>query len=133
MRPKLKEDVREWRKFLLVMVTAGLLLAAWMAYRRRLSAVPFGTVLGLLALVLGAGLSQPRWIRPVYRLVMTASFYVGQVVGRILLALVFLLVVTPLALIRRLMGYDGLRLRRRGQDQSYWREATPPGPLDREF
>jgi uncharacterized membrane protein YgdD (TMEM256/DUF423 family) len=35
----------------------------------------------------------------------------GSVVSRILLSLIFFLVVTPMGLIRKVMGYDSLQLR----------------------
>jgi hypothetical protein len=66
---------------------------------------------GLLALTL------PRaWMR--------VGHAVGRVVTAVLLALVFVLVVCPLALVMRLVGRDALRLR--GRSESYWEPKAPP-------
>jgi hypothetical protein len=64
---------------------------------------------------------------------MTASFHVGQVTGKVLLTVFFLLVVTPLGLLLRITGKDLLGLKRNLEDASYWRDSRPPGPLDRQF
>ena len=64
---------------------------------------------------------------------MTASWHVGQVMGRLLLTVLFLLLVTPLGLLLRLLGKDLLELKRRPDAASYWHVAKKPGPLDRMF
>ena len=76
---------------------------------------------------------RPRWFRPIYRAVMTASFYVGQVMGRVLLAIFFVVALTPLALVLRLFGKDLLRLKRDTKAQSYWRPAKVSQDFDQQF
>ena len=133
MKLKLKEDPREWRKFALAAgVFAGGVL--WLASRRHL--VMTGSLriaAGCLILALLAGLAWPRLIRPLYRCAMTGSFYVGQVMGRVLLAVVFLFVLTPLALLLRVAGKDLLRLRRDPRAETYWRTAKWSDDFDRQF
>jgi hypothetical protein len=133
MKPKLKEDPREWSKF----VTAGTLFlsaGAWLLWRRRaLPLFQFEAVLSVLAVVLLMGWVRPRWFRGIYRVVMTGSFYVGQVVGRVLLALIFLGVLAPLGLILRITGKDLLRLRRNTSAASYWQAAKVSEEFDRQF
>ena len=51
--------------------------------------------------------------------------------GRGLLLLFFIAVITPLGLVLRLAGRDGLQLKRRRQAKTYWREAKDCGPLNR--
>ena len=48
--------------------------------------------MAVLIFVLGLCWRRPRWFRLVYRVAMTASFYLGQFMGRIMLALFFLAV-----------------------------------------
>ena len=50
------------------------------------------------------------------------------IVSPIVMALLFYLTVTPLALLMRVPGKDPLRLRRDPNAASYWIERTPPGP-----
>lgn len=133
MQPKLKENPREWLKFTAVMAAAAVALAA-LLWRRHVFAAPvFTAVASVMALAVLACALRPGWFRGFYRAGMTASFHVGQVMGRILLSVVFLLVVTPLGLLLRLAGKDLLQLRRDPKADTYWRKAKPAGPLERQF
>jgi hypothetical protein len=80
----------------------------------------FGAIVFLLSGALLLCWLRPRLFRPVYRGVMTASFYVGQGMGRVLLAIFFVTVLSPLALMR-LLGKDLLRLKRDAKAETYWR------------
>lgn len=133
MKLKLKEEPREWLKFTGVMALAGALVAFALLRRRVISREAF--VATLIALVVGLAICavHPRWFRGFYRVGMTASWHVGQVMGRVLLTVFFLLLVTPLGLLLRLLGKDLLELKRRPDAASYWRVAKKPGPLDRMF
>jgi hypothetical protein len=61
---------------------------------------------------------------------MGVGFVIGSVVGRLLLALCYYGVLTPIALLMRLRGRDALRLRRR-ECESYWVDLPPPPPPER--
>jgi hypothetical protein len=133
MRPRLKEDPREWRKFTGASLAALWILTGLLWHRdalplRSLQAVAI--LSGFIALVAGF---RPRALRVFYRLAMTLGFHLGQGIGRLLLALIFLLVVAPLGLALRLSGRDLLHLRRGPKDSSYWQPARSISPLDRQF
>ena len=82
-----------------------------------------GAVLGLPAMTgTFAGL-------PGYWLWMTAAFVMGNIIGRILLGLVFYLVITPIGLVRR-QSNDRLCLKKTAQD-SYWHEMDVPNDPER--
>jgi hypothetical protein len=133
MQPKLKEDPREWRKFVLVGATV-FTLASGLAWKRgRLSDAPFVVILVTLVTVVVAACAKPRWFRSSYRTAMTASFHVGQVMGRILLGILFLCFITPFALVLRLFGKDLLKLKRNPGSKTYWHPAKASGELDRQF
>ena len=77
-----------------------------------------GVVVGLV------GVIRPEAIRWVYSGWMVAVFPIGWTISRIILAALFYLVFTPVALVFRLIGRDALRLR--PQDaSSQW--APKPG------
>ncbi len=133
MQPKLKENPREWLKFTVVLAAMGIALAALLWRRHLLGAAGFTTITTMLVLAVLICVVRPRLFRGFYRGGMTASFHVGQVMGRVLLSMVFLLVVTPLGLLLRLTGKDLLQLRRDPNVATYWRKAKPGGPLDRQF
>jgi hypothetical protein len=65
------------------------------------------------------GLARPAAVRWIYTGWMMAAFPIGWVVSRLMLAVMFYGVVTPVAWVFRLMRRDGLHLRR-GQVGSYW-------------
>lgn len=133
MKLRLKEEPKEWLKFTAALAVVAGAIVAMSRYRGWIPGPVAAALLGALAVLLACGLARPRLVRPLYRAGMTVSFCVGQVVGRILLALIFISVLTPMGLALRLFGKDLLRLRRRPGSASYWRAARPGGPLDRQF
>jgi hypothetical protein len=132
MRLKLKENPREWRKFALVW-TIAFALATFLFHRRgMLSAKSAALVAPIIAAFFICGMALPRSMRIPYRGVMTISFYVGQFMGRILLTIFFLLLLTPLALLLRLLGKDLLRLKKTPAE-TFWQKAPDPASHDRMF
>ena len=92
-------------------------LAAWSAYRDRVSA---GWVLASLGVALiAAGLFVPPAARAFHLVWMRLAHALGWINSRILLALIFYLVITPVGLVQRLAGRDALRRRGPG-GTSYW-------------
>ena len=130
---RLKENPREWQKFVAVMgVVAN--LVAWLPWWRGqlpLAVPVVVTALALLALV--AALFQPQWFRGFYRGGMKVSFQIGQVIGKVMLTIFFFAVVTPMGLLLRLLGKDLLQLKRRTDDKTWWRPAKNNREFDRMF
>ena len=52
----------------------------------------------------------------------------NRIVSPVVLALLFYLAVTPMALLMRLFGKDPMRLRPLEKGESYWIKREPPGP-----
>src|SRR5690349_7418224 len=120
---RLKENPREWQKFVAVMGVAANLIA-WLAWWRGKIPLPIPvTVASLAVAVLFAALIQPRWFRGFYRGGMTVSFHIGQVIGKVMLTVFFFVVVMPLGLLLRLFGKDLLNMRRNPAEKSWWRPA----------
>ena len=126
MQPKLKENPREWLKFTAVMALFFSVLS-FMLFRR---AFPY--VMGTAAFALIVCAIRPRLFRGFYRGGMTASFHIGQMMGRVLLTVFLVIVVTPLGLLLRLAGKDLLQLKR-PRATSYWRTAKTANQFDRMF
>jgi hypothetical protein len=133
MRLRLKEDPNEWMKFTLVAALFGGLISTWLWSRHTIPSVLFQFILAALAITLALCLIRPRWFRPFYRGGMTVGFHIGQVVGRVLLALCFLLVLIPIALLLRVQRRDLLELRRNPNATTYWKPARQNEHLDRAF
>jgi len=75
----------------------------------------------VVAAVVGVtGLVCPRAVRGIYVVWMVAAFPIGWLVSHLLLAAVFFLVITPIGLILRLIGYDPLQRRFDRAAKTYW-------------
>jgi hypothetical protein len=93
-------------------------LAVWRTWHGHLDSRT--ETIAVLAVVIGGlGLVRPAAVRLVYTGWMVAAFPIGWIVSRLMLAVMFYGVFTPVAWVFRLMGRDGLRLRRR-HVESYW-------------
>ena len=130
---RLKDDPREWLKFAAAACCALAALALLLAYRHRISRTTL--IVALLALFAGFACAalQPHRLRLPYRFGMTVGYLIGRVVGRMLLFLLFLLAVTPLGLLLRLLGKDLLERRKSPGATSYWHSPKPSNRLDTQF
>lgn len=128
--PKVK-TVRELRKFAAIMtVIPGLFAAlAWYRHRELVCAI----VGGIAFFFLIAGIIAPRALAPVERGWLWIGEAIGKVVTPIILVLAYLLVITPMGVLVRLMGKDLLEVRIDRSRQSYWKEVEKDGPGTRPF
>jgi glucan phosphoethanolaminetransferase (alkaline phosphatase superfamily) len=110
--------MRREREFGLIVGGVLLILSTWWVYRGKFPtftkySLAIGAVLVLLGLVLPRLLVWPNkaW--------MALAEVLAFISTRIILALVFFGIVTPIGFIKRLMGWDPLH-RRAGSSDSYW-------------
>lgn len=111
------------RKTALVVAFVLFLIALWNIYKGRVTlAAVFAGVSGVLVVI---GLFVPLAARGFHRFWMGIAGVLGYVNSRILLSLLYYGLLTPVGLVRRLMGRDPMR-RRGPAEQSYWvkREYT---------
>jgi hypothetical protein len=110
-------DKKEWRKFA---AGLGLILAAvgGVQFLKGHSVYPYLLAAGGLTAL--AGVLLPICIKPVFIL----FSYLGAVMGwfstRLILAVIFFLLLTPIALIMRLAGKKFLTMGRDGNLKTYW-------------
>lgn len=114
-----RRSFRAEREFGLVVGGVFVLLAGWWLYRGKFTSaahviLPLGSLLVLLGLVWPRALVLPNrgW--------MLLAEGLSFVTTRIILAVVFFLVVTPIGLVKRLSGWDPLS-RRSARSSSYWK------------
>ena len=74
---------------------------------------------GLLAIM---GFAAPMTLNPVYRVWMRFGLFMGSIISRVILGLVFFLVVTPIGLMMRATGKDPMH-RRLDPEATSYREA----------
>jgi hypothetical protein len=88
-----------------------------------------GVVVGLIAL------TGSRIALPLYWAWLSIAFVLGNISSRVIAALIFFLVVTPLGMLGRLLGRDRLQLKK-PEGESYWRAistAGSPEQYERQF
>lgn len=92
-----------------------------------------GEALRIWELVLGGvflslALLAPSMLARLNRLWIRFGLLLGKMVSPIAMGVLFLLVITPIGWILRLMGKDPLRLKFDPAAASYWIPRNPPGP-----
>jgi hypothetical protein len=75
-----------------------------------------------------AALIRPTLLAPLNRLWLRLGLVLHRIVNPVVMGLIFFLMITPMAVIMRLLGRDHLRLKWEPEAQSYWIERDPPGP-----
>ncbi len=133
MKLNLKDEPKEWRKSALLAASGLAVLSSVLRWRHVLTHTVWLAVLAVCGLVAICALLQPRWFGGYHRLSMRVGFAVSQFVGRVVLALFFLFILTPAGLLLRLGGKDPLQLKRPRDAATCWRPAKDSSPLDRLF
>jgi hypothetical protein len=77
------------------------------------------------AVLLLLGLIAPAWLAVPHRLWLRLGAAMAKIVNPVILALLFLLVITPLALAMRLLGKRPLRLKPAPAAATYWIAREP--------
>ncbi|MES1981454.1 MAG: SxtJ family membrane protein [Pseudomonadota bacterium] len=124
--PKLPASYRSERQFGLLLAAAAIVPVLWPFFAVRSSSWLWGG-LSLTLLTLSWGL--PQLLTPVARLWLRLGRLLGYINNRILLALIFFAVVTPVALYFRLIGRDVLKLKS-VQSSSYWLRRDKEWPAE---
>jgi len=122
---------REMRKWAVLLAVAMALVGAlfyfldWGIFRGGEGLAKFLWAFGTVALV--TGLTGSKIGLPAYWAWMGFVYAMSWIIGHVCLALVYLCVVTPLALIGRLIGRDRLQLRSAART-TYWHNIDPARP-----
>ena len=118
-------DATELRKFGVAMIVGfGLIGGAFYLYGNQEVAKGcfiFGAIAGAL------GLTGTRAALPVYLPWMAIAFVMGNIMSRVLLALIFYTLITLIGTIRRILGVDKLQLKR-PSGNSYWKKTEALSP-----
>jgi hypothetical protein len=84
-----------------------------------------GFALVAVAVVVGAiGLLRPQTIRWIFVACTIAAFPLGWVVSQVMLLVLFVMVVTPVAVLFKITGRDRLWRRRTPERPTYWKPKT---------
>ena len=131
---QLKTGVRELRKFGLVVGGVFVVLGVLFLLRHK-AHWPFFLWPGVALTAFGSVF--PRTLKYIYIGWMSLAFALGFVVSHAILTLFFLLVMTPIGLVARLLGKDFLSLKLDRGTASYWiareRKAKSSADYERQF
>ena len=133
MRLHFKEDPREWRKVTLLGLIGPTVIVGILRWRGIVSTTFLAAALALIALVALCAGVRPRWFLGHYRFTTRLGFYTFQILGKVVLAALFFLILTPFGWILRLFGKDFLQLKSPRERQTFWQPARKDGSLDRMF
>lgn len=133
MKLKFKEEPKEWRKSALLTLGGVALMSTLLRWRHVIGQTAWLSALGIAAMLAVCACLNPRWFRGYYRLSLRLGFFLGQCLGRVVLTLFFLFIITPVGWLLRLAGKDPLQLKRQNDAQTYWQEARECSPLNRLF
>lgn len=133
MKLKLSDNPKEWRKAGVMSSLGFAVFSSLLRWRHHLGQTAWLAVLGALACVAVCAVARPRWFRGWYRVTGWVAFQIGQAVGHVVFALVFVLVITPAGLLLRIAHRDPLQLKKAPGASTYWSKAKEMTPLDRMF
>jgi hypothetical protein len=133
MNLNLKDEPKEWRKSALLLLFGLALISSLLRWRHHLGQQTWLVLLAVFAVVAVAAVLQPRWFRAYHLWSMRLGFVISRILGRVLLTLFFIFVITPLGWLLRLAGKDPLQLKRPANTDSHWHTAKDCSPLDRLF
>jgi hypothetical protein len=82
----------------------------------------FDPLWGIVVIYGLVSLAVPKLAFPVYAILTVATFPIGWIVSRVMLAALFYIVLTPIAIFQRLVRRDALRLSK-PETESYWEDV----------
>ncbi len=91
-------------------------------WRDTLGATGAGTLIGISLVVGAVGLARPDWIRLIYIVWMVIVFPIGWVMSHIILAVIYYIVLTPIAVLVRWRRGDPLDRSIDPAASTYWSE-----------
>ena len=118
----------ELRKFGLVMAVPLAAIAAFVAWK---GGEGWWIPAAAAALFVAGALAFPSALRPVEWAWMKLALVLSAVMTRVILTVAFFLVLTPFALVVKLLRKDLLGLRFQSDRTSYWDATDPEGPASR--
>jgi Saxitoxin biosynthesis operon protein SxtJ len=129
-----RPDRNELRKFGFISLAAFGALGLWVFFRQSILGIelsPDGARIaaylcwGLAGGSLAGSLTAPDVLRPLYVALTAISLPIGFVVSHAMMAIIFFGLLTPIALVFRIIGRDALERRMDPAARSYWQPRRP--------
>ena len=113
----LKTTSHDLKKFGFSIGLVLLIIAAYLFWKDK-PAFSYLASAGILLILLGKFL--PGWLSPIYRVWMAFALVMGFIMTRVILTVVFFGLITPMALVAKLLRKDLLSERWNPDAESYW-------------
>ena len=113
---KIKSGKKQLREFGIVMGVFFGILGGLLFWRHR----PYAWAASLSGIFFATGFLFPQVLLPLQKVWMTVAVLIGFVMSRVILTVLFFGVLSPLALISRLLGKKYLDFSFKKPDPSYW-------------
>ena len=117
----IKETKKELRKFGLTVGSVLAAVAVLLFYFEKPSAIYFAVIGGLLILF-GALFPQP--LKPLNKIWMGLAIILGFIMSRVILTVLFYLVLTPIAILAKIVGKKFMVLKYDKSAETYWEKRT---------
>lgn len=122
----IKSERSDLKKFGLLIGIVLLLAAGYLLWKGRPSCAVGGFAVGIVFILLG--LVLPTVLKPLQKAWMAFAVVMGFVMTKIIMAIVFYGMVTPIGLLGRLFGKKYLELKIYPKASSYWIEKAASDP-----
>ena len=120
------------RSFGLTFAGIGLIAAGLLYYQHAAWSVVFCAT-AVAALFASAALSRPSSLAGLNKAWFRLGLALGRIVNPLVMAMIFFGIVTPVAVVTRLVGRDVIKRRFDAHARSYWVDRVPPGPTADSF
>lgn len=124
---------KDLRHFGIIALVASVLIAAILHTLKGLGLQTAAITLAAGLIIFLSSLFSVRLTRIIYLGLVLATLPIGWVVSFVLLATFYFLLITPVAMIFRLIGRDPLRRKFDPNAETYWVRHRPPDNLERYF
>ncbi|MCW8804394.1 MAG: SxtJ family membrane protein [Ignavibacteriaceae bacterium] len=127
----IKETKKDLRKFGLTVGSVLIIIAGFLFYFEKTSAIYFGIIGTFLILT---GLVYSNILKPLNKLWMGLAIILGFIMSRVILTILFYLVLTPISFIARIVGKKFMDLKYDKSVNTYWekRSVIQKKPIDYE-
>jgi carbamoyltransferase len=126
-----RPDQRQLRQFSLLWIAFFGLIAAYAWWYKESPAAAVSFLFVSFAGIVGW--FRPEFLRPIYVVWMALAMPIGWVVSHLLLLAVYYLLITPIAFLMRLVGYDPLKRQFERSAATYWTPHESSGDSSRYF
>lgn len=123
---------KQLRIFSVLQLVFFAIIAAWLHYGT--SHGHIGRIVLVVSAIVGVvGFVWPPLMRVVYVVWMALVFPIGWTVSHIVFAVLFYLVITPIAIIMKLCGYDSMQRKFDPEASTYWKRRESREDTSRYF